>query len=77
MQRALEQDVLCVVNGPCAFRPDAVAVAITTGGAVAVREKEKEKKEKKRWSCDAMVGVANWPTEGASKELIVLKNTLP
>ena len=24
-----------------------------------------------------MVGVANWPTEGASKELIVLKNTLP
>ena len=33
--------------------------------------------EEKYASCDAMVGVANWPTEGASKELIVLKNTLP
>ena len=37
VQRALEQDVLCVVNGPCAFRPDAVAVAITTGVAEQVR----------------------------------------
>ena len=37
VQRALEQDVLCVVNGPCAFRPDAVAVAISTGVAEQVR----------------------------------------